>query len=137
MKKMYFALLMLGLVLTSCGASPEGRADDLCDCFKDAGIDFDGIKSERDLDELQRKIKKLSSKKEKEAKECVFEVMEGVKSDVKDMDDDEIAEYMRDFAKAGIDTECAVEAMEDLPYDDMKDLLDEMVDGMEDEIEKD
>ena len=37
--------------------------------------------------------------------------MEGVQSDVKDMDDDEIAEYMRDFAKAGIDTECAVEAM--------------------------
>ena len=53
------------------------------------------------------------------------------------MDDDEIAEYMRDFAKAGIDTECAVEAMQDLPYNDMKDVLDEMVDKMEDEIEKD
>ena len=61
MKKMYFALLILGLIITSCGGGdPSGRANDLCDCAKDAGIDFDGFKHERDLERLGRKIEKLS-----------------------------------------------------------------------------
>ena len=129
MKKMYFALLMLGLVLSSCGSGPDARADDLCDCFKDAGVDFDGIEDPNDIEKI---VNKMSKKK---GQKCVLAVLEGVEEDISDMDDD--AEYMRDFAKAGIDTECAVEAMQDLPYNDMKDVLDDMVDKMEDEIEKD
>ena len=39
MKKMYFALLMLGLVLTSCGErNPAGQANDICGCIDDLGL---------------------------------------------------------------------------------------------------
>ena len=136
MKKMCFAFLMLGLIITGCGGGdPSGRANDLCACAKDAGIDFDGIENERDLERLGRKMEKLSRKDEKEAKECVLEVMKGVQDDLKDMDDKETAEYMRSLAKASLDTECAIEAMEDFEYDDMKDILDDMVDELEDDID--
>ena len=136
MKKMYFAFLMLVLIIASCGGgNPAGRANDLCACAKDAGIDFDGIKNERDLEKIGRKMEKLSRKDEKEAKKCVLEVMKGVQSDVKDMNDKETAEYMRSLAKSALDTECAIEAMEDAEYDDMKDILDDMVDELEDDIE--
>ena len=105
MKKMYFAFLMLGLIITSCGGGdPSGRANDLCACAKDAGIDFDGIKNERDLEKIGRKMEKLSKKKEKEAKKCVLEVMKGVQSDVKDMDDKEITrEYYNNLITDYID----------------------------------
>jgi hypothetical protein len=136
MKKLFFAFLMLGLIITSCGGgNPAGRANDLCACAKDAGIDFDGIKNERDLERLGRKVKKLSRKDEKEAKKCILEVMKGVQADVKDMNDKETAQYMRSLAKSALDTECAIEAMEDAEYDDMKDILDDMVDELEDDID--
>ena len=136
MKKMCFAFLMLGLIITSCGGgNPDRRANDLCACAKDAGIDFDGIENERDLERLGRKMEKLSRKNEKEAKECVLEVMKGVQSDLKGKNDKETAKYMRSLAKASLDTECAIEAMEDFEYDEMKDILDDMVDELEDDID--
>ena len=136
MKKMCFAFLMLGLIITSCGGgNPDRRANDLCACAEDAGIDFDGIENERDLERLGRKMEKLSRKDEKEAKECVLEVMKGVQSDLKGKNDKETAKYMRSLAKASLDTECAIEAMEDFEYDEMKDILDDMVDELEDDID--
>ena len=135
MKKMYFAFIMLGLITSCGGGNPTGRANDLCACAQDAGIDFDGIKNERDLERLGRKMEKLSRKDEKEAKECVLEVMKGVQSDIKEMNDKETAEYMRSMAKAALDTECALEAMEDFEYDEMKDAIDDAVDLLEDDID--
>ena len=137
MKKMFFALLMLGLIMTSCGDSgnPSSRADDLCGCFKDAGVDFDGIKSERDLERLGKKMENLSKKKEKKAKKCVLAVAKDIQSDIKEMNDEETAEYMRNLVKAGIDTECATEAMEDFDYGEVKDVLDDAIDDMEDDLE--
>ena len=61
--------------------------------------------------------------------------MKGVQADLKEMNDQETAEYMRSFAKSALDTECAIEAMEDAEYDDMKDILDDMFDELEDEID--
>ena len=116
MKKMYFALMIIGLVLTSCGSggSPSSRAKDLCDCLKDAGVEFDGI---NDLDDLEKIGDKMEKKK---GQKCVLAVMEGVDEDISDMDDKETGEYLRDFLKAMIDTDCASEGMEEMEFGDMK-----------------
>ncbi len=136
MKKIYVSLIVIGLIVVSCGGGdPQGRADDLCSCFKDAGLDFDGIENERDLERLGRKMEDLSPKKEKKAKECVLEVFKGVQSDVEDMNDEQTAEYMRSLVKGALDSECVVEAMEDVDYGDMKDLLDDLVDDLEDDMD--
>ena len=116
MKKMYFALMLLGLVLTSCGSggSPSSRANDLCDCLKEAGVEFDGI---NDLDDLEKIGDKMEKKK---GQKCVLAVVEGVDEDISDMDDKETGEYLRDFLKAMIDTDCASEGMEEMEFGDMK-----------------
>ena len=116
MKKMYFALMIIGLVLTSCGSggSPSSRANDLCDCLKEAGVEFDGI---NDLDDLEKIGDKMEKKK---GQKCVLAVMEGVDEDISDMDDKETGEYLRDFLKAMIDTDCASEGMEEMEFGDMK-----------------
>jgi len=116
MKKMYFALMIIGLVLTSCGSggSPSSRAKDLCDCLKDAGVEFDGI---NDLDDLEKIGDKMEKKK---GQKCVLAVMEGVDDDISDMDDKETGEYLRDFLKAVIDTDCASEGMKEMEFGDMK-----------------
>ncbi len=112
MKKMYFALMIIGLVLTSCGSggSPSSRAKDLCDCLKDAGVEFDGI---NDLDDLEKIGDKMEKKK---GQKCVLAVMEGVDDDISDMDDKETGEYLRDFLKAVIDTDCASGLKQTLTY---------------------
>ena len=116
MKKMYFALMLVGLVLTSCGSggSPSSRANDLCDCLKEAGVEFDGI---NDLDDLEKIGDKMEKKK---GQKCVLAVLEGVDEDISDMDDKETGEYLRDFLKAMIDTDCASEGMEEMEFGDMK-----------------
>ena len=110
MKKIYFVLLMLGLILTSCGGggNPQGRANDLCDCFKDAGVDFDGIKNPDDLDKIGDKMS------EKKGQKCVLAVLEGIEEDISDLDDKETGEYFRKFIKGMLDTECVSEVMEDI-----------------------
>ena len=108
--------MIIGLVLTSCGSggSPSSRANDLCDCLKEAGVEFDGI---NDLDDLEKIGDKMEKKK---GQKCVLAVMEGVDEDISDMDDKETGEYLRDFLKAMIDTDCASEGMEEMEFGDMK-----------------
>ena len=108
--------MIIGLVLTSCGSggSPSSRAKDLCDCLKDAGVEFDGI---NDLDDLEKIGDKMEKKK---GQKCVLAVMEGVDDDISDMDDKETGEYLRDFLKAMIDTDCASEGMKEMEFGDMK-----------------
>jgi hypothetical protein len=135
MTKIQFVFIFLGLLIVGCGDSPENRADDLCSCFKEAGIDFDGIENQKDLERLGRKMEKLPKKKEKKAKKCVLEVAKGIQSDIKEMDDKETAEYMKSLAQSALDTECVVEAMEDADYSDMKDMFDDMIEAMEDDMD--
>ena len=56
----------------------------------------------------------------KKGQKCVLAVMEGVDEDISDMDDKETGEYLRDFLKAMIDTDCASEGMEEMEFGDMK-----------------
>ena len=125
MKKMYFVLLVFGLILTSCGGggNPQGRANDLCDCFKDAGVDFDGIKNPDDLDKIGDKMS------EKKGQKCVLAVLEGIEEDISDLNDKETGEYFRKFIKGVLDTDCVSEVMEDMKFDDVKD-------GLKDEIKR-
>ena len=117
MKKICFSLFILWLLLTSCGSGPTERANDLCDCFKDAGVDFDGIENLSDLDEIGDKMSK------KKGQKCVLAVLEGVEEDISDLDDEETGEYFRKFIKGMLDTECVSEVMEDMEFDDMMDDL--------------
>lgn len=135
MLKNYFTLLILGLFLTSCGGNAESRANELCDCFQEVGIDFDGISSERDLQRLGQKMDNLSKKKKKKAGECIIDVAEAMHEDVEDMDDEDIAGYLREFVKAGLDTECAIDAMEAQDFDKFADRFEEMIESMENELE--
>ena len=137
MIKNYFALLMLVVFLTSCGGNAESRADELCDCFQEVGIDFDGINSERDLQRFAEKLENLSRKKQKKAAECILEVAKAMHEDVEDMDDEETAGYLREFAKASLDTECAIDAMEAQDFDDIKDDFEDMIETLEDRLDRD
>ena len=137
MLKNYFTLLMLGMFLTSCGGNAESRADELCDCFQEVGIDFDGINSERDLQRFAEKLENVSRKKQKKAAECILEVAKAMHEDVEDMDDEETAGYLREFAKASFDTECAIDAMEAQDFDDIKDDFEDMIETLEDRLDRD
>ena len=115
MKSIYIVLIFAGLILTSCGGGgASNRAADLCDCFKDAGIDFDGMEDINDLEKVANKMEK------KKGQKCVLAVMEGIEEDISDMDDKETGDYLRDFIKAMLDTECVSEGMEDMEFGDMK-----------------
>ena len=116
MKKIYFVLMLVGVVLTSCGGDggASNRAGDLCDCFKDAGIDFDGLEDISDLKKVGDKMEK------KKGQKCVLSVLEGIEEDISDLNDKETGDYMRDLIKAMLDTECVSEGMEDMEFDDMK-----------------
>ena len=115
MKYIYIILMLMGVILSSCGGGgASNRAADLCDCFKDAGIDFDGIEDINDLAKVTNKIEK------KKGQKCVLAVMEGVEEDISDMDDKETGDYLRDFFKGMLDTDCVSEGMEDMEFKDMK-----------------
>ena len=132
MKKIYFVLMLVGVVLTSCGGDggASNRAGDLCDCFKDAGIDFDGLEDISDLKKVGDKMEK------KKGQKCVLAVMEGIEDDISDMDDNETGNYLRDFIKAMLDTECVSEGMEDMEFKDMKKELKREIKALKREIKR-
>ena len=61
--------------------------------------------------------------------------MSGILEDVKDMNDSEKSEYIREFAKAAIDTDCVVDVMEGLEYDEFEKMLDLVVRQKEKELD--
>lgn len=139
MKITFLATLIVGFsLLSSCGSSgsASNRADDLCSCAQEAGIDFNGITSERDLNRLARKMENLPEKEMKKAGKCIVDVLKGIQKDVKEMNDSEKSAYIRSFAKATIDTDCVIDGMEDFKYDEFENLLDLGIDGLEDELER-
>ena len=135
--KIVSLLLLVCISTSSCGSGgdPEGRADEMCDCAEDAGIDFDGISNERDLRRLGDKMDNLREKDKRKATKCFLEVMSGILEDVKDMNDSEKSEYIREFAKAAIDTDCVVDVMEGLEYDEFEKGLDLVVYQLEKELD--
>lgn len=138
MKFQIFSLLvLLCITISSCGSedNPEGRADAMCNCAKDAGVDFSGISSERDLNRLMGEFGDLPEKDMQKAGKCVLEVMKGIQKDVKDMNDSEKSKYIRELAKATIDTDCVVDGMEEFKYDEFEKMLDLGVRQMEKELD--
>ena len=126
MKKMYFALMIIGLVLTSCGGAgnPAGQANDICGCIDDTGIKLDGVKDPEDLDrKMDSRMNKLSEKEKNKLGKCIAGVLEDVKDDMGDMKDEQKSEYIREFFKAAIDSDCTEKLMKDMEYDELEDML--------------
>jgi hypothetical protein len=131
MKKMYFALLILGLVMTSCGGGgdPTGQANDICGCINEAGIKLDGVKDPDDLDsKMDTRMDKLSEKEQKKLRKCIAGVLKDVKDDMGDMKDEQKSEYIREFLIAAIDSDCTEKVMEDMEYDELEDMLELYID---------
>ena len=70
-----------------------------------------------DINDLAKVTNKMEKKK---GQKCVLAVMEGVEEDISDMDDKETGDYLRDFFKGMLDTDCVSEGMEDMEFGDMK-----------------
>ncbi len=131
MKKMIFALIVLGLTMASCGGSgdPKGHANEICDCINDADIKLDGIKDPDDMDsKMDKRFDKLSKKDQKKLSKCIAGALENVKDDMGDMKDDQKSEYIREFLKAAIDSDCTEKVMEDMEYDELEDMLELYID---------
>ena len=115
MKKIYLALLMFGLFLTSCGGdgSSTKRSASMCDCVKEAGLD--GL----DMNTAEEKAEKIDDKTRKKLAECMANVLEDMEKDMKGMKNkEEKSKYTRELMKGLIDSECADKFFENLPYDD-------------------
>ena len=115
MKKIYLALLMFGLFLTSCGGggSSTKRSASMCDCVKEAGLD--GL----DMNTAEEKAEKTDEKTRKKLAECMANVLEDMEKDMKGMKNKEQkSKYTRELMKGLIDSECADKFFENLPYDD-------------------
>ena len=115
MKKIYLALLMFGLFLTSCGGSGSSsqRAKSMCDCVKEAGLE--GL----DMNTAEEKAEKIDDKTRKKLAECMANVLEDMEKDMKGMKNKEQkSKYTRELMKGFIDSECADEFFENLPYDE-------------------
>lgn len=115
MKKIYMALLMFGLFLTSCGGSGSSsqRATSMCDCVKEAGLD--GL----DMNTAEEKAEKIDDKTFKKLSKCMANVLEDMEKDMKGMKNKEQkSKYTRELMKGFIDSECADKFFENLPYDE-------------------
>ena len=115
MKKIYLALLMFGLFLTSCGGSGSStkRSASMCDCLKEAGLE--GL----DMNTAEEQAEKTDDKTRKKLAECMANVLEDMEKDMKGMKNKEQkSKYTRELMKGLIDSECADKFFENLPYDD-------------------
>jgi len=136
-KKIYFALFFMGLLITSCGGGePQTRATDLCSCMKDTGMDFEELSQPKDLSKLVNRFRKLSKKKRSNGAKCFAKVLKEIKKDMKDMKSEEKATYMRELSKELIDTECGIDASKNVDSDQLDDLLDKLIKRMENNIDK-
>ena len=116
MKKMYFALLILGLLVTSCGrggGSSSQRANSMCDCIKKAGL------NDLDMENAESAAKRIDDKTRKNLSICIAAVLEDMEKDMKKKKDKKSrSKYTRELMKGYIDSECADKLFENLPYDE-------------------
>jgi len=108
MKKLYFALLILGLVLTSCGGEntkEDDRAEELCSCIDELDVDFN-LQSLEKLYELKNVLKGVKRSERSDVAKCFTAVLRDIKSDMKGETDKEKSEYLKKFSKSFNDTDC-------------------------------
>ena len=82
MKKLFFAFVILGLLVASCGRngrSSSKRAKSLCDCMKDAGID------QLDINSGDGNLDEIDDKTQEEFRFCVASVLEDMEKDMNKM----------------------------------------------------
>jgi len=108
MKKLYFALMSLGLILTSCGGEntkEEDRAEELCSCIEESDVDFNLERLEK-IYELRYVLKKVKRSERSDVAKCFTEVLRDIKSDLKGEKDKDKSEYLKKFSKNFNDTDC-------------------------------
>ena len=108
MKKLYFALLILGLVLTSCGGEntkEDDRAEELCSCIDELDVDFN-LQSLEKLYELKNVLKGVKRSERSDVAKCFTAVLRDIKSDMKGENDKDKSEYLKKLSKSFNDTDC-------------------------------
>ena len=107
MKKIYLALFMFGLFLTSCGdgTKEENRAEELCACMEDSEVEFE-LKSLGDLRDLTIVINRVALEDRSDLAKCFTSVLEDIKYDLKGKNDDEKATYLKKFTESYNETDC-------------------------------
>ena len=108
MKKLYFALLILGLVLTSCGGEntkEDDRAEELCSCIEELDVDFN-LRSLENLYELKDVLKGVKRSERSDIAKCFTTVLRDIKSDMKGENDKDKSEYLKKLSKSFNDTDC-------------------------------
>jgi len=108
MKKLYFALMSLGLILTSCGGEntkEEDRAEELCSCIEELDVDFN-LQSLENLYELKNVLKGVKRSERSDIAKCFTAVLRDIKSDMKGENDKDKSEYLKKLSKSFNDTDC-------------------------------
>lgn len=121
MKKTIYTLVAASMfvVLSGCGGAGEAeandRAEELCACLTDAGLD-DNISV---MTLQSEKSRKMMEKMEEDVPKCAIKVLKGVKKDIDGLKGDKKKEYMKAFLKGIIDTECSDIILGFIPYEMM------------------
>jgi hypothetical protein len=108
MKKLHFALMSLGLILTSCGGEntkEEDRAEELCSCIEELDVDFN-LRSLENLYELKDVLKGVKRSERSDIAKCLTTVLRDIKSDMKGENDKDKSEYLKKLSKSFNDTDC-------------------------------
>ena len=130
MKKLHFALMSLGLILTSCGGEntkEEDRAEELCSCIEELDVDFN-LRSLENLYELKDVLKGVKRSERSDIAKCFTTVLRDIKSDMKGENDKDKSEYLKKLSKSFNDTDCGnLKESKDIDlerfHSDLKDLI--------------
>lgn len=120
------------LLFAGC-SSPESKAEDraeaMCDCVMELGID-----KNMNLMTLQDRstMRDIERKAEKELPEKLLKILREIEDDIDPLSKEEKKEYTRALMKAILDTECADLALDNIPYD----MLGLGIDMMEQQMER-
>jgi len=104
-KALFYALILIPFFY-SCTSSGEDYANKLCSCMKESGF-REGL----DLDGLDRNLETNNHCFREVGKE-VYEIMKG-------MNDQQRAQFTKEFMKAMLDTDCADIVVKAINYDEL------------------
>jgi hypothetical protein len=117
MRNNLFLFSVLALLLTGCNGSAgnaEQRANAMCDCVKEV-VDISSINA-TNFEDKMREIDRDKTKQTQYAK-CLLGVIEGMNTDIAELNKDDKKAYTKSLLKAGIDCECTDKLMDNIPYD--------------------
>ncbi|XOV66392.1 MAG: hypothetical protein ACFHU9_12270 [Fluviicola sp.] len=133
---MKYLLLIVGftylLPITGCSSpkkKAETKADEICDCVLELGI-------ERDINMFSlmdaSKMREIERKAKRELPRKLIKIFREIEHDIAPLSKEKKKEYTRALFKAMMDTECADIALDNLPYDMLGpgiDMMEERFDG--------